>query len=154
MRRVVIVGMGIYSSIGTNKKEVLESLRKGFCGIGMDPSREGFNSKLTGIVPIPDKIPQHIRRYMAPQTCYMYNALNRALSTLIRGESAEVTFTSDRTENSAYKAVVTRKDDLYILELHDLDTDELKMSIEQCPKIFNDFDIGSEFYINYKPNDN
>ena len=81
-------------------------------------------------------------------------ALNRALSTLIHGESAEVTFTSDRTENSAYKAVVTRKDNLYILELHDLDTDELKMSIEQCPKIFNDFDIGSEFYINYKPNDN
>ena len=56
-------------------------------------------------------------------------ALNRALSTLIHGESAEVTFTSDRTENSAYKAVVTRKDDLYILELHNLDTDELKMSI-------------------------
>ena len=79
MRRVVIVGMGIYSSIGTNKKEVLESLRKGFCGIGMDQSREGFNSKLTGIVPIPDKIPQHIRRYMAPQTCYMYNALSEAL---------------------------------------------------------------------------
>ena len=152
MRRVVIVGMGIYFSIGTNKKEVLESLRKGFCR--MDPSREGLNSELTRIVPIPDKIPQHIRRYMAPQTCYMYNALNRALSTLIHGESAEVTFTFDRTENSAYKAVVIRKDDLYILELHDLDTDELKMYIEQCPKIFNDFDIGSEFYINYKPNDN
>lgn len=81
-------------------------------------------------------------------------ALNRALSTLIHGESAEATLTSDRTENSTYKAVVTRKDDLHFLELHDLDTDELKMSIEQCSKMFNDFDIGSEFYINYKPNDN
>lgn len=81
-------------------------------------------------------------------------ALNRALSTLIRGESAEVTFTSERTENSAYRATVAKKDDLYILELHDLDTDKLEMSIEQCPKIFNDFNIGSEFYINYNPNDN
>lgn len=81
-------------------------------------------------------------------------ALNRALFTLVRGKSTEVTFTSDRTENSAYKAVVTRKDGLYILELHDLDTDELKMSIEQCPKMFNDFNIGPEFYISYKPNDN
>ena len=41
-----------------------------------------------------------------------------------------------------------------ILELCDLDTNELKMSIEQCPKIFNDFDIDSKFYINYNPNDN
>ena len=50
------------------------------------------------------------------------------------------------------RVVIVRRE--YILELHDLDTDELKMSIEQCPKIFNDFDIGSEFYINYNSNDN
>jgi len=81
-------------------------------------------------------------------------ALNKALSTLIQGESAEVTFTSERTESSVYRAVVSKKDDLYILELHDLDTGKLEMSIEQCPKIFNDFNIGSEFYINYNPNDN
>lgn len=81
-------------------------------------------------------------------------ALNKALSTLIQGESAEVIFTSDRTESSVYRAVVTKKNDLYILELHDLDTNKLEMSIEQCPKIFNDFNIGSEFYINYSPNDN
>ena len=41
-----------------------------------------------------------------------------------------------------------------ILELHDLDTNELKMSIEQYLKMFNNFDIGYEFYINYNPNDN
>lgn len=81
-------------------------------------------------------------------------ALNEALSTLIRGDSAEVTFTSNRTENSAYKAQVVKKDDLCILELHNLDTDKLEMSIEQCPKIFNDFNIGSEFYINYNPDGN
>lgn len=79
MRRVVIVGMGIYSSIGSNKKEVLKSLKKGFCGIGIDQSREGFNSRLTGIVPAPMEIPQHIKRYMAPQTEYMYKALSEAL---------------------------------------------------------------------------
>lgn len=85
MRRVVIVGMGIYSSIGSNKKEVLESLKKGFCGIGIDQSREGFNSKLTGIVPTPTEIPQHIKRYMAPQTEYMYKALYEALEDIHLG---------------------------------------------------------------------
>lgn len=38
-----------------------------------------------------------------------------------------------------------------VVILHDLDTNELKMSVEQCPKMFNNFDIG---YINYNPNDN
>lgn len=79
-------------------------------------------------------------------------ALNKALSTLIQKESAEVTFTSERTEFSVFKAVAVKKDDSYILELYNLDTNELEMSIKQCPKIFNDFDIGSEFYINYNGN--
>ena len=33
MRRVVVTGMGIVSSIGTNKGEVLASLREGRSGI-------------------------------------------------------------------------------------------------------------------------
>ena len=33
MRRAVITGLGIVSSIGTNQKEVLESLRTGKSGI-------------------------------------------------------------------------------------------------------------------------
>lgn len=79
MRRVVIVGMGIYSSIGSNKDEVLKSLREGFCGIGIDDRREGFNSKLSGIIPTPIGIRRYIARYMAPQTKYMFKALSEAL---------------------------------------------------------------------------
>jgi len=34
MRRVVITGMGIVSSLGTNQKEVAQSLRESRSGIG------------------------------------------------------------------------------------------------------------------------
>ena len=37
--RVVITGLGIWSSIGTNLGEVTESLREGRSGIGLDPER-------------------------------------------------------------------------------------------------------------------
>ena len=35
MRRVVITGMGIVSSLGTNQKEVAQSLRESRSGIGL-----------------------------------------------------------------------------------------------------------------------
>ena len=56
MRRVVITGMGIYSCIGKNQKEVLCSLYEGKSGIVSDPQRKemGFRSSLTGQVESPD----------------------------------------------------------------------------------------------------
>ena len=56
MRRVVITGMGIYSCIGKNQKEVLCSLYEGKSGIVSDPRRKemGFRSSLTGQVESPD----------------------------------------------------------------------------------------------------
>lgn len=52
MNRVVITGMGIYSTIGKNLEEVRDSLYHGRSGIGLDPSRKelGFRSSLTGIL--------------------------------------------------------------------------------------------------------
>ena len=42
MKRVVITGIGIYSSLGTNKAEVKDSLFKGKSGIVFDaPYRYG-----------------------------------------------------------------------------------------------------------------
>lgn len=79
------------------------------------------------------------------------HALNETLSKLIGKNSATVTFTNEKTELSVYRATVKKDEELYILELHNINTDEIEMSIKQCPKIFNDFDIGSEFYINYSP---
>ena len=55
MKRVVITGTGIYSSIGKNLDEVKESLFHGRSGIVLDPERKeyGFQSGLTGKVDTP-----------------------------------------------------------------------------------------------------
>jgi 3-oxoacyl-[acyl-carrier-protein] synthase I len=55
MNRVVITGIGIYSSIGKNLEEVKNSLYKGKSGIVLDPERKnfGFQSGLTGKVDHP-----------------------------------------------------------------------------------------------------
>ena len=56
MKRVVITGMGIYSTIGKNLEEVNNSLYNGISGIGIDPKRieDGFRSPLTGIIKRPE----------------------------------------------------------------------------------------------------
>ena len=55
MRRVVITGMGVYSTIGENLEQVCDSLYKGKSGIVFDPERVelGFRSKLTGAIKRP-----------------------------------------------------------------------------------------------------
>lgn len=54
-RRVVVTGMGIWSCIGKNKKEVKESLYNGKSGVGLERIRleYGYRSCLTGIVEQP-----------------------------------------------------------------------------------------------------
>ncbi|PZF73018.1 beta-ketoacyl-[acyl-carrier-protein] synthase family protein [Taibaiella soli] len=55
MERVVITGMGIYSSLGKNKEAVSQSLFEGRSGIILDPKRKemGYRSGLTGFVERP-----------------------------------------------------------------------------------------------------
>lgn len=55
MRRVVITGMGIYSTIGYNLEEVAKSLYTGKSGIVFDQERKdlGFRSALTGKIDRP-----------------------------------------------------------------------------------------------------
>ena len=50
MRRPVITGLGVVSSIGQTLDEVSKSLRNGISGIGLDPERKarGFRSALAG----------------------------------------------------------------------------------------------------------
>lgn len=54
-RRVVVTGMGIWSCIGKNKEEVVDSLRNGKSGIGIEERRleYGYQSPLTGLVERP-----------------------------------------------------------------------------------------------------
>jgi|MGYP003667164154 3-oxoacyl-[acyl-carrier-protein] synthase-1 len=62
--RVVITGIGIYSCIGENLTDVLESLQKGKSGIIYDQARKdfGYRSSLTGFVKDPDLKPFLSRR--------------------------------------------------------------------------------------------
>ncbi len=84
MRRVVITGMGIYSTIGKNLDEVRESLYLGKSGIGLDLSRKelGFRSSLTGILERPQLkglLDRRQRVGMPEQADYAYISTVEAL---------------------------------------------------------------------------
>lgn len=83
-KRVVISGIGIYSTIGKNIGEVKNSLYLGKSGIGIDPRRVdfGFRSTLTGIIERPvlkGLLPRRMRVGMAEQGEYAYVATMEAL---------------------------------------------------------------------------
>jgi 3-oxoacyl-[acyl-carrier-protein] synthase-1 len=83
-QRVVITGMGIYSTLGKNLEEVTQSLYQGKSGIGIDPLRKelGFHSLLTGIIERPNLkgiLPRRMRVGMAEQGEYAYVATMEAL---------------------------------------------------------------------------
>ncbi len=84
MNRVVITGMGIYSTIGKNLDEVKESLYNGKSGIGLDLKRKeyGFRSALTGILETPNlkgKLSRRERIKLADQGKYAFVATEEAL---------------------------------------------------------------------------
>ncbi len=84
MHRVVITGMGIYSTIGKNLDEVRDSLYHGKSGIGLDLSRKelGFRSSLTGILERPHLkglLDRRMRVGMPEQADYAYVATVEAL---------------------------------------------------------------------------
>ena len=84
MRRVVVTGMGIVSSIGNNKAEVLDSLRQGrsgitFCEVYRDM---GFRSQVHGSLKIdPDEaVDRRWRRFMGDGAAYNYIAMQEAIA--------------------------------------------------------------------------
>jgi 3-oxoacyl-[acyl-carrier-protein] synthase-1 len=84
MKRVVVTGMGIYSSIGKNLEEVNNSLCNGISGIGIDTKRiiDGFRSPLTGIIQRPDlkaMLTRRMRIGLPEQGEYAYVATLEAL---------------------------------------------------------------------------
>lgn len=84
MNRVVITGMGIYSTIGKNLEEVRGSLYHGKSGIIYDPERKalGFRSMLTGAIERPDLkgvLPRRMRVGLPEQGEYAYMATSEAL---------------------------------------------------------------------------
>jgi len=84
MQRVVITGMGIYSSLGINKESVSQALFEGRSGIQFIPERKtmGYRSALSGTVPRPDlkKVLDRRSRIMMPEQAeYAYMATVEAL---------------------------------------------------------------------------
>lgn len=84
MNRVVITGLGIYSTIGKNIDEVNDSLYNGKSGIGIDPRRDefGFRSNLTGVLDRPvlkGLLPRRMRIGLPEQGEYSYVATMEAL---------------------------------------------------------------------------
>jgi 3-oxoacyl-[acyl-carrier-protein] synthase-1 len=83
MRRVVVTGLGIVSSIGNNKQEVVRSLREGSSGIEFIPEYEelGFRSRIAGTISInPDElIDRKLRRFMGNSAAYNYLAMQEAV---------------------------------------------------------------------------
>lgn len=83
MRRVVVTGIGIVSSIGNDKSEVLRSLREGVSGIEFcETYRElGFRSQVHGSIKLDpdDFIDRKTRRFMGNGAAYNYVALKEAI---------------------------------------------------------------------------
>jgi 3-oxoacyl-[acyl-carrier-protein] synthase-1 len=84
-RRVVITGIGIYSCIGENLSEVLDSLQHGRSGIVYDEARKefGYRSCLTGFVKEPDLKPFLTRRQrigMHQPAMYAYMSTMEAMN--------------------------------------------------------------------------
>ena len=83
MRRVVVTGMGVISSLGNNKAEVLESLKNGKSGIRFDETQAemGFRSHVNGPINIDltEAIDRKILRFMGGSAAYNYIAMQEAV---------------------------------------------------------------------------
>ena len=83
MRRVVVTGIGIVSSIGNNQEEVLQSLRDGRSGISFSQeySDLGFRSHLHGApkVDLDEAVDRKLRRFMGDGAAYNYLAMKEAV---------------------------------------------------------------------------
>ncbi len=85
MRRVVITGMGIVSSLGNNKTEVLDSLRNGRSGITYQPeyAERGLRSHVAGSIKnlnIEELIDRKLLRFMAKGHAYAWLAMQEAIA--------------------------------------------------------------------------
>jgi len=84
MRRVVITGIGIVSSIGGDAREVDASLREGRSGIVFAPeyAEHGFRCQVHGKpnVDIEALVDKRVRRFMGDGAAWNYIAMNQAIA--------------------------------------------------------------------------
>ena len=84
MRRVVVTGIGIVSSIGNNKPEVTESLRSGRSGVEYceEYAELGFRSHVCGTIKldIDSVLDRKLRRFMGDGAAFNYLAMQEAIA--------------------------------------------------------------------------
>ena len=84
MKRVVVTGFGIVSSIGNDKYQVLDSLKSGKSGIEFSPEYEslGFRSHVFGSINIniEELIDRKLRRFMGDSAAFTYIAMQEAIN--------------------------------------------------------------------------
>lgn len=91
MKRVVVTGLGIVSSIGNNRKEVVSSLKEGRSGIVFAEIYKelGFRSHVHGLVNIDQDefIDRKIKRFMGDGAAFNYIAMQQAIDDAGLAES-------------------------------------------------------------------
>lgn len=84
MRRVVITGLGIVSSIGNNAEEVAAALKAGKSGISFAPdyAEHGFRSQIHGKpdIVLADHIDKRQMRFMGDGAAFAYIAMEQAIA--------------------------------------------------------------------------
>ncbi|WP_170416900.1 beta-ketoacyl-ACP synthase I [Ruegeria atlantica] len=84
MRRVVVTGLGVVSSIGNNAQEVLASLKAGKSGIEANEQmvEHGFRSRIAGTLKIDpaEHVDKRTLRFMGPGAAYAHIAMNQAIA--------------------------------------------------------------------------
>ncbi|MGB0497409.1 MAG: beta-ketoacyl-ACP synthase I, partial [Rubricella sp.] len=84
MRRVVITGLGIVSSIGNDAAEVTASLKAGRSGIvhAPDYAERGFRSQVKGAIDldVTEHVDKRVLRFMGPGSAYAYIAMRQAIA--------------------------------------------------------------------------
>ena len=83
MKRVVVTGLGIVSSIGNNRDEVVDALKQGRSGISFaeDYKELGFRSQVRGAINIDldTFIDRKIKRFMGDGAAFNYIAMQQAI---------------------------------------------------------------------------
>ncbi|MBL4719998.1 MAG: beta-ketoacyl-ACP synthase I [Alphaproteobacteria bacterium] len=83
MRRVVVTGIGIVSSIGNDQAEVLDSLKEGRSGIVHSPeyAELGFRSHVHGTIKmdVEERLNRKQRRFMGEGAAYNFIAMEEAI---------------------------------------------------------------------------
>ena len=84
MRRVVITGLGIVSSIGNNAEEVLASLKGQKSGISFSPTyaERRFRSQIHGMptIDLKENIDKRVWRFMGDGAGYAYLSMQQAIA--------------------------------------------------------------------------